>query len=86
MADAKKPEVASPAVVARAGLGVAVMILPTLIFAAGAAKLSYDRFRSVGWAIVAFIFPAFYYMYYAFVVSVPVAPVMVAAARRLHGF
>lgn len=83
MAEAKKQPVA---VWAQGGLFLSVMILPTLLFAAGAAKLSYDRFRSVGWAIIAFIFPAFYYMYYAFVVSVPVAPVMVAAARRLHGF
>lgn len=83
MAEAKEQPVA---VWAQGGLFLSVMILPTLLFAAGAAKLSYDRFRSVGWAIIAFIFPAFYYMYYAFVVSVPVAPVMVAAARRLHGF
>jgi hypothetical protein len=83
MADTKKQPVA---IWAQGGLFLSVMILPTLIFAAGAAKLSYDRFRSVGWAIIAFIFPALYYMYYAFAISVPVAPVMVAAARRLHGF
>ena len=74
------------AIWANGQLFVSVMIVPTLIFAAGAAKLSYDRFRSVGWAILAFIFPAIYYMYYAFAISAPAAPLMVAAARRLHGW
>lgn len=60
-------------------------ILPSLLFSFGAAKLSYDRFRSIGWAIVAFIFSAFYYPYYAFFVSGPAvtAPTgMLGAMRR----
>ena len=60
-----------------------VYILPSLLFAFGAAKLSYDRFRSAGWAVLAFLFAPLYYMYYAFFISTPSAPtMMVAAARR----
>jgi hypothetical protein len=63
-----------------------VSILPSLLFAFGAAKLSYDKFRSFGWAIIAFLFAPFYYIYYAFFISVPATPVMVAAARRAARF
>jgi hypothetical protein len=40
-----------------------------ILFHAGAAKLSYDKYGSIGWAILAFIFGTFYYPYYAFFVS-----------------
>jgi hypothetical protein len=40
-----------------------------LLVAAGAAKLSYDKYGSIGWAILAFIFSPAYYPYYAFFVS-----------------
>ena len=40
-----------------------------LIIAAGAAKLSYDKYGSLGWAILAFIFSPVYYPFYAFFVS-----------------
>jgi hypothetical protein len=59
-----------------------ISLIPSIIFAAGAAKLSYDRFQSIGWAIIAFIFSPIYYMYYALFVSTPVTPTMIAAARR----
>jgi hypothetical protein len=36
-----------------------------IIFSYGAAKLSYDRFQNVGWAVIDFLFPMFYYPYYA---------------------
>lgn len=76
-----KPAV-SQAVLVSAGLWFVVSLIPSIIFAAGAAKLSYDRFQSIGWAILAFIFSPIYYMYYAFAVSTPATPAMVAAARR----
>jgi hypothetical protein len=60
----------------------AASLIPALIFSAGAAKLSYDRFQSIGWAIVAFLFAPIYYMYYAFFVSTTATPAMIAAARR----
>ncbi len=40
-----------------------------IIFSYGAAKLSYDRFQNVGWAVVNFLFPMFYYPYYALTMS-----------------
>jgi hypothetical protein len=57
-------------------------IIQAILFYSGAAKLSYDRFGSIGWAIVAFLFAPLYYMYYAFFVSTSASPVMIAAARR----
>ena len=61
---------------------IGVGLIPALIFFGGAAKLSYDKFRSVGWAIVAFLFAPIYYMYYAFFLSTSATPTMIAAARR----
>lgn len=42
-----------------------------LAFSYGAAKLSYDKFQSVGWAVVNFFFATFYYPYYAIFLSGP---------------
>jgi hypothetical protein len=78
---ATKPAV-SQAVLLSAAIWFIVSLIPSIIFAAGAAKLSYDRFQSIGWAIVAFIFSPIYYMYYALFVSTPATPMMIAAARR----
>jgi hypothetical protein len=61
---------------------IILALLQAILFYSGAAKLSYDRFKSVGWAIVAFLFAPIYYMYYAFFVSTSASPVMIAAARR----
>jgi hypothetical protein len=58
--------------------------LPMIIFSLGAAKLSYDRFQSFGWAILAFIFSGIYYPYYAFFISTAAPPAMVMAGRRMH--
>jgi hypothetical protein len=46
-------------------------ILFYIVFGYGAAKLSYDKFGSVGWAILDFIFATFYYPYYAIFLSGP---------------
>lgn len=55
-----------------------------IIFSYGAAKLSYDRFRSVGWAALAFVFSSIYYPYYAIFLNqaAPVAAPMMLGARR----
>ena len=50
-------------------LGGIASLLFYVLYAYGAAKLSYDKFQSVGWAILDFIFPMFYYPYYAIFVS-----------------
>jgi hypothetical protein len=64
---------------------VVVSVLVSILFSVGAAKLSYDRFRSIGWAILAFFFSGLYYPYHAFFVSGPsvMAPTgMLGAMRR----
>ncbi len=56
-------------------------VLITFLSYYGAAKLSYDKFGSIGWAILAFIFAPFYYLYYAYFVSS--RSVMMTAGRRI---
>ena len=52
------------------GIGFMIFyVLIMLVSMAGAAKLSYDKFHSVGWAILDFFFSTYYYIYYAFFVS-----------------
>jgi hypothetical protein len=74
------------------GVGVTMTmslgLIFSLVFAYGAAKLSYDKFKSVGWAALAFIFSGFYYPYYALFLNTP-APIstpppmgMIGARRR----
>ena len=70
------------------GVAIAGMVLSSillLIFHYGAAKLSYDKFGSIGWAILDFLFPYIYYPYYALFVSTsapPPAPMFGGRSRR----
>jgi hypothetical protein len=67
---------------------VSLSLIVSILFSYGAAKLSYDTFHSVGWAILAFLFSGFYYPYYAFFVhkapglSTPPPMGMMGARRR----
>ena len=58
-----------------------VGIIPWFVFAYGAAKLSYNKFGSVGWSILDFIFPGFYYPYYAFFLDTS-SPTLFGGRRR----
>jgi len=49
---------------------------------AAAAKLSYDKYQSVGWAIIDFIFGSIYIPYYAFFLNTSSAPAMGGRPRR----
>jgi hypothetical protein len=49
---------------------------------AAAAKLSYDKYQSVGWAILDFIFGSVYIPYYAFVLNTPTQTSTFGARRR----
>jgi len=50
---------------------------------AAAAKLSYDKYQSVGWAILDFIFGSVYVPYYAFFLNTPSSqPAMGGRGRR----
>jgi hypothetical protein len=56
------------------GYGILVTILSSIVliaFHVGAAKLSYDKYGSIGWAILDFFFATVYYPYYAFVLNYP---------------
>ena len=62
------------------GTGILSVIF-WLVFSYGAAKLSYDKYRSMGWAILDFFFSYYYYPYYALVLNSP-TQAMIAAGRR----
>ena len=53
-----------------------------ILFHAGAAKLSYDKYGSIGWAILAFLFGTLYYPYYAFFESGKTASIL-GGMRRM---
>ena len=58
-----------------------VPIIFGLLFAYGAAKLSFDKYGSFGWALVDFVFPMFYYPFYAVVLNKPSSPSIMGAMR-----
>jgi len=49
---------------------------------AAAAKLSYDKYQSVGWAILDFIFGSVYIPYYAFFLNTPTPQSTFGGRRR----
>lgn len=49
---------------------------------AAAAKLSYDKYQSVGWAILDFFFGSIYIPYYAFVLNTPTQTSTFGGRRR----
>jgi hypothetical protein len=55
-----------------------------LVFSYGAAKLSYARNQSIGWAMLAFLLSGLYYPYYALFLSqtAPVVAPLIGARRR----
>lgn len=66
-----------------------ISLILLFVFHLGAAYLSYQKFGSMMWAVVDFIFAYFYYPYYAFflastpAVSAPMTPVaMVGGAVK----
>jgi hypothetical protein len=50
-------------------IGGLASILFYILYSYGAAKLSYDKFGSIGWAVLNFFFAVFYYPYYAIFLS-----------------
>jgi hypothetical protein len=66
-----------------------INVLLALVYCYGAARLSYNTFGSMGWAVVAFFLAPLYYPYYAIFVSQPAPPPsimsdMFGARRRRH--
>ncbi len=67
------------------GVGAIFMIilglLPMILFAYGAAKLSWCLNQSYGWSFLCFLFPGFYYPYYAFFLN-PLCAIQMTGGRR----
>jgi len=67
-------------------LAIAGAVIGTLfafLWSFGAARLSYLKYGSVGWAILDFFFATFYYPFYAFFLAgSSVAPMMGGRRRR----
>ena len=82
VADAPPQPTPSVAVSWVFSVGGILTILFWIVFAFGAAKLSYDKYRSIGWAILDFIFSQFYYPYYALVLNSPTQALVSAGRRR----
>ena len=86
----KTPDASSAVSSATVGVTVGSMmsislgVIVHLIFSYGAAKLSYDMFGSVGWAVLDFIFSWIYYPYYALFLNKPTGPpaLGIVGARR----
>lgn len=58
-------------------------VLVVLIYYIGAAKLSYDKHGSIGWAFLAFIFAPIYYPVYAYFVSSRTNMGMLGGLRKM---
>ena len=54
--------------------GAIFTLVFVIIFHVGAGYLSYQKYGSIGWAILDFFFAAFYYPFYAFFLNTPAAP------------
>ena len=67
----EKPINVSSTIMGLIGGFAIIPIIVGFIFALGAAVLSYRHFGSIGWAILDFFFPYFYYPYYALVLDKP---------------
>ena len=67
--------------------GLAILpILFLIVFHAGAGYLSYQKFGSMGWAFLDFLFAYFYYPYYAFFLTTPSAPAAEPINAMMGGF
>ena len=68
------------------GIGAIFMLvlglLPAFLFAYGAAKLSWCLNNSYGWSFLCFLFPGFYYPYYAIFLNPLCAVGQVGGRRR----
>ncbi len=55
-----------------------------IAFSYGAAKLSYDKFGNIWWAILDFFFASLYYPYYAIFLNTPQQSSSIFGGRRRH--
>ena len=64
------------------GVLALIPILLLIFFHLGAGYLSYQKYGSIFWAIIDFIFAYFYYPYYAFFLNTPTAPQTMFGGKR----
>lgn len=64
-----------------AGIGLFSLIF-FLIFHIGAGYLSYQKYGSMLWAVLDFLFPYFYYPYYAFFLAKDMPPQTMLGGRK----
>jgi hypothetical protein len=64
-------------------LTTVVSITIGVLYSYGAARLSYNKYGSVGWAILAFIFAPLYYPFYGVFLSTPVSSGIFGSARKM---
>ncbi len=65
-----------------AGVGLFSLVF-FLLFHIGAGYLSYQKYGSMLWAVLDFLFPYFYYPYYAFFLAKDMPPQTMFGGRRL---
>ena len=61
---------------------VLIGLLPYILFAYGASKLSWCLNNSYGWSFLCFLFPGFYYPYYALFLNPLCNTPMIGGKRR----
>lgn len=64
-----------------AGVGLFSLVF-FLLFHIGAGYLSYQKYGSMLWAVLDFLFPYFYYPYYAFFLAKDMPPQTMFGGRR----
>ena len=73
----KTPQAEATLVTPATGWMAGVALIPLLFliaFHVGAGYLSYQKYASIGWAFLNFLFPYIYYPYYAFFLAREPAP------------
>jgi len=80
--DGKPPAGFFAALAGAAFVGIFSLVF-FLVFHIGAGYLSYQKYGSFLWAVLDFIFPYFYYPYYAFFLAKDVPPQTMFGGRKL---
>lgn len=80
----KAPSSSGSSAMGAGGIAITVLsVLVVLVYYIGAAKLSYDKYGSIGWAFLAFIFAPIYYPVYAYFVSSRSTVGMLGGLRKM---
>lgn len=64
-------------------VGIIFGLLILALYGGGAAKLSYDKYGSIGWALLAFLFAPIYYPIYAYFISSKSSMGLIGGIRKI---